>query len=131
MNRRYALIALLGTCLLMADPLAGGKYTGKWEGASGGSGDFRMTLTPAEEGKWTANISFSLGGQEVKCTVKSLSVDGSKLRAVYSFDLQGNQLESTIEGEMTGAKLGGKYTTKTAGDGSAVDEGTWATTAAN
>lgn len=132
MNRRIAILALFTLSLsLSADPLAGGKYTGKWEGTSGGSGDFRMTLTPADAGKWTAEVSFTLGGQDVKCTVKSISVTDSKLQVVYTFDLQGNVLESTVEGALTGKKLGGKYKTRAVGDGTAVDEGTWETTSAS
>jgi len=110
-----------------ADALAAGKYAGKWEGSSA-SGEFRMMLTSAPEGKWSADIVFTLDGQAVKCTVKSLTVAGSKLKAVYAFDLQGYDLESTIEGELSADKLGGKYTTRT-GDGTLVDEGTWQTTA--
>lgn len=113
---------------LAADPLAGGKYTGKWEGTSGGAGDFRMTLTPADGDKWSADVNFTLGGQEVKCAVKSIAVTDGKLRVVYTFDLQGNILESTVEGELKGKKLGGKYKTRATADGSAVDEGTWETT---
>lgn len=130
MNRRFALLLLLSVPLaLTADSVPAGKYSGKWEGASGASGEFWMTL--ASNGKWTAEIAFTLGGQDVKCTVKSLTVDGSKVHAIYSFDLQGNALESTIDGELSGKKLSGKYTTRVAGDGSAVDEGTWETTASD
>jgi hypothetical protein len=132
MQTRPVILALLTMALaLAADPLAGGKYTGKWEGTSGGSGDFRMTLTPADGGKWGVDVNFTLGGQEVKCTVKSIAVTDSKLRVVYTFDLQGNILESTVEGELTGKKLGGKYKTRATADGSAVDEGTWETSASN
>ncbi len=130
MQPRYAVVTFLAVCLMVtADPLTGGKYQGKWEGTAGGSGDFNMTLTAGDGGKWTADVVFSLGGQEVKCTVKSVTVTDSKLHVVYSFDLQGNKLESTIDGEKTGQKLGGKYTTRAVGDGTAIDEGTWATTA--
>ncbi len=119
-------------CLaLAADPIGARKYSGKWEGASGGSGDFLMTLMPADDGKWSGQISFTLGGQDVKCTVTALKVDGSKIHAVYTFDLQGTGLESTIDGEFTGKKLGGTYKTRTTGDGTAVDEGTWETTASS
>ena len=132
MHRRLFVLALLAIALpLAADPLAAGKYSGKWEGTSGGSGEFRMTLTPADGGKWGADVNFTLGGQEVKCTVKSISVTNSKLHVVYSFDLQGNILESSIEGELTGKKLGGTYKTRTVADGAAVDEGTWETTSSS
>lgn len=130
MLRRYAVLGLLAFSLpLIAEPVVPGKYAGKWEGVSGGSGDFKLTLA-SEGSKWTGNVLFTLGGQEVKCTVKSLTVNDSKLRVVYAFDLQGNALESTIEGDMSGSKLSGKYMTKTP-DGTAVDEGTWSTTATN
>ncbi len=130
MNRRHLLIALLAAALpLAAESVTAGKYSGKWEGASGASGDFHITLTSAGD-TWSADVNFGLGGQDVKCKVKSVSVDGSKIRVVYSFDLQGTELESTIEGERSDKGLGGKYTTRTTGDGSAVDEGTWQTTAA-
>ena len=125
---RILLVASLAVGISSAaDAVAAGKYAGKWEGSSA-SGEFRMTLTSAPEGKWSADIVFTLQGQAVKCTVTSLTVAGSKLKAVYSFELQGYDLESTIEGELTGDKLGGKYTTH-AGDGTQVDEGTWQTTA--
>jgi len=124
---RILVVAILAVGISSAaDALAAGKFEGKWEGSSA-SGDFRMTLTSASEGKWSADIVFTLQGQEVKCTVKSLTVAGSKLKAVYAFELQGYDLESTIEGELSGNKLGGKYTTQ-AGDGTQVDEGTWQTT---
>lgn len=127
---RILLVALLAVgTLSSADNLAAGKFSRKWEGSTA-SGEFRMTLTSAPEGKWSAGIMFTLDGQDVKCTVKSLTVVGSKLKAVYAFELQGYDLESTIEGELTGDKLGGKYTTRT-GDGTPVDEGTWQTVATN
>jgi hypothetical protein len=130
MQRRCAIVALFAAGLCFAaDPIGAGKYSGKWEGTSGGSGEFLIKLTPAEDGKWSGEISFTLGGQEVKCTIKALTVDGSKVHAVYTFDLQGNDLESTVDGELSGKKLGGTYKTRTVGDGSAVDEGTWETTA--
>jgi hypothetical protein len=131
MNRR-TLLGILALCAglpVAADPVAAGKYTGKWEGASGASGDFHITLASAPEGKWTSEVLFSLGGQDVKCEVKSIRVEDSKLHMVYTFDLQGTQLESTIDGEMSGKKLGGKYKTRVVADSSAVDEGTWETTA--
>ena len=41
----FRYLAPLFLCLtLAADPIAAGKYSGKWEGASGASGEFRMTL---------------------------------------------------------------------------------------
>lgn len=128
----FRYLAPLFLCLtLAADPIVAGKYSGKWEGASGAPGAFRMTLTSAADGKWSGEISFTLGGQDVPCTIKVLTVDSAKIHAVYTFDLQGTGLESTIDGELSGKKLGGTYKTTVAGDGSAVDEGTWETTASS
>lgn len=116
---------LLATCLVLsADNIAPGKYTGTWQGTSGGSGDIGLTLASAD-GKWTADVTFTLSGQDVKCTVKSLKVEGSKLEVSYTFDLQGLKLQSTVAGEMTGNKFTGKYHTVSVADGSAVDEGTF------
>lgn len=128
MIRRF--LALLSiTITLLAAPIAPGKYQGKWEGASGGSGDFKLTLTAGDAGSWKSEVTFSLAGQDVKCQVKSVTVNDSKLRVVYTFDLQGTVLESTIEGEQSGSKLGGSYKTRVVADSTAVDEGTWQTTA--
>jgi hypothetical protein len=118
-------IILIAAAALAADPIAAGKYTGKWQGDSGAGGDFVLTLTRAGGGPWKAEVSFTMGDQSVPCSVSALSVDGAKVHVVYTFDLLGAKLESTIDGERTGAKLSGKYRTRNAGDSSAVDQGTW------
>jgi hypothetical protein len=56
-------------------------------------------------------------------------VEGAKVKIVYEFYLAGNALESTLIGELKGSTLAGEYHTKSTGDGSAVDEGTWKGTA--
>ena len=113
-----------------ADTIAPGKYTGTWEGSSA-SGDFQITLTPDGDGKLTPDVTFTIGGQEVKTKVTSFKLDGTKMSVVYSFDVQGNSAESTVEGELKGSTLEGRYHTRLLPDGGAIDEGTWkATTAA-
>src|SRR5205814_4779345 len=81
-------------------------------------------LTQAEKGAWSAEVSFTLGDQEVKCTIVSVKVDGEKLVVVYDFSVSGLQAESTITGQLKGSTLEGTYSTKGA-DGSHVDDGTW------
>lgn len=103
------------------EPMAPGTYLGKWEGGGGG-GDFKVTLKK-DSGDWAGDVSFSMAGQEVKCKVKSIKVDGAKLEMVYTFDLQGTTLQSAIDGELNSGKLAGKY--KTTSGESAVDEGTF------
>ena len=121
---------LVATCLLLlqgsifAEPITAGSYSGHWEGASGASGDFHLALA-SDAGQWKAEISFGMNGQDVKCKVTALSVEGAKIHAVYTFDLQSITLESTIDGERAGSKLSGKYRTRVVADNSAVDEGSW------
>lgn len=119
--KTIALCLAATVCLLAAD--MAGSYKGSWSG--GANGDFRITLTPADNGEYKADIVFTMGTDEVKTKVKSVKVEGSKLDVVYDFDLQGNALESTVTGQLTGKTLEGTYKTKAVGDGSPVDEGTW------
>jgi hypothetical protein len=118
------LILFLGSFCIFAAGLAG-TYKGTYSGSSGASGDFVVSLTQAENGDWKSEVTFTLGGQDVKTKITSLKVDGSKVTIVYEFDLQGTALESTITGELNAGALGGDYHTKVVADGSAVDEGTW------
>jgi hypothetical protein len=76
-------------------------------------------------------VSFTVSDQDVKTKITSLKVDGAKLEIVYEFDLQGTVLQSTINGELDGQTLKGKYQTKVVADGSAADEGEWKATLAN
>jgi hypothetical protein len=118
---RLFAVALL---LAAADPVTPGKYTGKWQGDSGAGGEFVLTLSGGGGG-WKAEVSFTMGDQSVPCKVSALSVDGAKVHVVYTFDLLGAKLESTIDGERAGAKLSGKYRTRNVDGGAAVDQGTW------
>jgi hypothetical protein len=111
-----------------ADTIAPGKYTGNWEGSSGASGDLQITLTPDSDGKLTPDVTFTIGGQEVKTKITSFKLDGAKMSVVYSWDAQGNSAESSVEGELKGKTLEGKYHTRLLPDGGAIDEGTWKAT---
>ena len=124
---RWTLLFLAATLILFGQGLAG-TYKGSYSGSSGASGDFVVSLTQAENGEWKSEVTFTLGGQDVKTKITSLKVDGSKLRIVYEFDLQGTVLESTITGELNAGTLAGDYHTKVVADGSAVDEGSWKAT---
>ena len=121
---------LMAALAVLAEPLSVGTYKGKYEGSSGASGDFRVGLSKAGE-EWKGDVLFTLNGQEVKCKVTTIQVNGAKLKMVYSFDLQGTILESQIDGELSGGTLAGKYRTQVSGDGSTVDEGTFSTKAGN
>lgn len=121
---RLTLLVLLLAITLFAAGLAG-SYKGTWSG-SGGGGDFIITLTQSGS-DWKADITFGFSGESVKTKVTSLKVDGDKMTCVYTFDLQGNVLESTVKGTLKDGVLGGEYSTKAVADGSAVDAGTWTT----
>lgn len=108
------------------DKLAAGTYKGTYNGGAGG-GDFHLTLKPGAGGAFTAEVGFTIMGEEVPGKITSLKVDGAKIEMVYDFDLQGAKLQSAAKGTLTGKTLEGTYTTSA--DGSAVDQGTWKTTA--
>jgi hypothetical protein len=124
---RSIMLGLMASFILFAAGLAG-TYKGTYSGSAGASGDFVVSLTQSDNGEWKSEVTFTLGGADVKTKITSLAVDGSKVKIVYEFDLQGTALESTVTGELNGATLAGDYHTKVVTDGSAVDEGTWKAT---
>lgn len=117
-------IVFMAAALSAQDKLGPGTYKGGWNGAA--AGDFHLTILP---GGKSAEIGFTIEGQEVPCKVKSLKIDGGTIEMVYEFDLQGNALQSAIKGTLKGKTLEGTYKTTAPGSDSAVDEGTWKTTA--
>lgn len=120
--RKFILLFVLALISVFAQSVAG-SYAGSWSGAA--SGDFRMTLTSSEAGEWKADVTFTLGGQEYKTKVTSVKVDGNKLEITYQYNLQGNDLQSKISGELKDKTFEGTYKATTLGDGATVDEGTW------
>src|SRR5215472_2013826 len=124
--RRLNLVSSLLLLSSLAFAFAGpaGKYVGTWTGA-GGQGDFRIALAPgAAQGEWTAEVSFTLNGQEVKCKTAYIKIDGAKLEVAYDFNLGDFKARSTVVGQINGNDLSGDYSTK-GEDGSSVDAGTW------
>ncbi len=111
----------LTLCATAAD--LNGTYKGTWSGGQA-SGDITMTLRTVD-GAPKAEVTFNLGGQDIKCNVISLKVEGSKIEIIYDFDLGDTKLQSTASGQLNGKTLEGTYKTKSLADGSAVDEGTW------
>ena len=106
-----------------------GDFTGDWSGNSGGSGTFKLSVAD-DGGKPKCTVSFTYSGTEVQTNVTVCKIDGIKLEAQYDFDIGGNRLQSTINGELKEKTLQGKYQTKTLPDGSAVDDGDWKASAA-
>jgi|SRR5581483_607204 len=120
--RIVALLLILGLILCAAD--VSGTYKGTWTGGMA-NGDITMTFTSGADGGPKADVSFTVQGQDVKCNVTSLKVDGSKIEVTYDFDLGDTKLQSTATGTIDGKNMQGTYKTKSLADGSAVDEGTW------
>jgi len=120
--RMLTVFLLLAFVLCAAD--ISGTYKGTWTGGMA-NGDITMTFTSGADGAPKADVSFTIQGQDVKCNVTSLKVDGSKIEVTYDFDLGDTKLQSTATGTIDGKSLQGTYKTKSLADDSAVDEGTW------
>src|SRR5271167_4579880 len=102
-----------------------GKYKGSYSGAAGESGEIKVMLKQSDDGAWKSEVTFTYEGENIKTKIKSVTVDGAKVKIVYEFDLEDDGLESTLSGELSGTTLSGDYKTKAGADGSAVSEGTW------
>jgi hypothetical protein len=124
----FLLICLLVPVVAVALASPAGKYTGTWVGLQS-DGGINIELAQSAKGEWTADVSFTLGGQETKCKTIRIKVDGDKLDLAYEFNLGGLQATSTVDGKFDGDKLEGKYTTRSS-EGVDVDQGTFKTTLA-
>lgn len=114
------------TMLAFASTSPAGQYDGTWTGMQS-EGTIKIILAPAaDKGEWTADVSFTLAGQEVKCKTIRIKVDGQSLDLAYEFNISGLQATSTVAGKFDGSKLEGTYSTKSA-EGAAVDQGTFKT----
>jgi len=101
-----------------------GNYIVDWRGAFGTGGKFQLAVAP-NRGKHKCTVSFDYAGQEVWTNVTLFKIEGPKIEAQYDFDLGGNRLQSTIQGDRKGSALEGKYPSKALDSGAAVDEGDW------
>ena len=117
----FPLLLLLGAGKNLA-----GRYTGEWKSnGAAGSGSIHISLEPRSDAKWKCDVSFNVGGDDVKTTIRTCKVDESKLEASYDFELQGTALRSKITGQWNGKAFEGRYETTTVDGGEAVDDGTW------
>jgi hypothetical protein len=130
MRSILALSFVFSILCLAGDDIAAGTYSGKWEGNSGAGGDFRITLSADGAGALKPEVMFTAGGEEVKPKVTSFDITGPKIKIVYTYEIQGNQLESSVEGERKGNAIEGKYRARLLPDAGVIDEGTWRATSA-
>lgn len=123
--RVIACALLLAALALGEDSIVTGTYKGEWSGTSA-NGEIHVTFKAGADGKLAPEVGFTLGGQDVVCTMISYKIDGAKVTMVYSFDAQGTTLKSAADGTVKGKAIEGTYQT-TAGD-QAIDNGTWKAT---
>lgn len=115
------LIAFVG--LAFASDL-NGTYKGTWVSDNQGGGDLTMTFRGDSDSP-RAEVSFTNEGETIKCDVKSVKLDGSKLLLVMDYGAEGNRYEATLSGVVDGKLLSGTYKTKLLADDSVGDTGTW------
>src|SRR5215469_11844722 len=119
----FALIVCVGTAF--ASDLHG-TYKGTWASDNQGGGDLTMSFS-GDSGSLKAEVSFTNEGETVKCDVKSVKLDGSKLILVMDYG-EGDQNEAIVSGVLDGKLLSGTYKTKSLADDSPGDTGTWKST---
>ncbi len=117
----FALIAFVG--LAFAGDLKG-TYKGTWASDNQGSGDLTMSFT-GDSDSLKAEVSFTNEGETIKCDVKSVKLDGSKLLLVMDYGVESSRYEATLSGVVDGKLLSGTYKTKSLADVSAGDTGSW------
>jgi len=88
------LILALAVCWLGAVPAlfavqvtAGEQYAGMWTGTYDGSGTgrFEMTLDKSKDGAMTGEVNVTTDGGDYSAEFTSLSFDGAKMTAKYTF----------------------------------------------
>jgi hypothetical protein len=126
---KFLTLTLLFSLLLVraADSDLAGAFTGEWKsnGASGG-GSYSLTLQPGAAGAWTGQARFNVAGEDIKATVKQVTVTGQKVEITYDFETQGTALAGKASGELKGSTITGTYQSLI-GD-MVIDEGTWSVT---
>jgi len=124
MRTFFVLFLLLLLPAFAADTDIAGKHAGEWKSSSSDvGGPIRFTLEGAAGGAWKCELSFGLNGADVKTTMKTVKVEGSKIELLYDFDAGGMTLTSHVTGEWNGSGFKGSY--DTTGGGVPVDSGSW------
>lgn len=104
-----------------------GEFSGEWMGENGSSGSLKLTFKPGKDATWEMAATFTFEGSAIPTVTKSVVVDGSKLEAVFAWDVQGSSASSKLTGELKDDRLEGTYDSTTT-DGAA--KGKWKVTRA-
>lgn len=100
-----------------------GTYKGTWVSDNQGRGDLTISFRGRSD-SLRAEVSFTNEGQTIKCDVKSVKLDGSKLLLVMEYGAEGERYELTVSGVVDGKLLSGTYKTRSLAD-STGDTGSW------
>jgi hypothetical protein len=104
-----------------------GEFSGEWLGENGASGSLKLTFKPGKDAAWEMDATFTFEGSAIPTVTKSVVLDGSKLEAVFAWDVQGASASSKLTGELKDDRLEGTYDSTTT-DGAA--KGKWKVTRA-
>ena len=101
-----------------------GFWTGSWEG--GGSGGFDLTLEKGKDGAPAGRVSVT-GEPTYQATLKTVSLDGGKMKATYDFPPEPS-VEITLTATFEGRTAKGTWAAREKGSGGEVASGTWTVT---
>jgi hypothetical protein len=110
------------TATKVAKPSVAGTYAGKWKGPEDSGGELRVTLKADGNASWTAEAMFTYDGAEIATKMKTVEVDGTKVRLIFTWQIQETPGQSAMSGELSGDTLQGTYETTGAAGAS---KGTW------
>lgn len=90
-----------------------GEFSGEWQGDNGSSGTLQLTFKPGKDSAWTMEAVFTYEGTNVPTTTKTVQIEGSKLTAVFAWEIQGTSAASKLMGELKADQLEGIYESTT------------------
>ena len=90
-----------------------GEFSGEWQGEDGSRGTLKLTFNPGKDSAWTMEAVFTYEGTNVPTTTKSVQIEGSKLTAVFAWEIQGTAAASKLMGELKADQLEGIYESTT------------------
>jgi len=102
-----------------------GTWSGTWEGA-GQTGGFELTLQKPDKGPLTGSVSVT-GEPTYKAAIKTLTIEGNKLNAVYDFPAA-DGAEVVLACTFDGATCKETWLLREKASGNAAVDGTWSVT---
>ena len=99
-----------------------GHYLGKWKGTGESTGDLIIKLKKEGAAPWAVESSFTFEGTDIPAKPKSVEVDGTKVKMIFDWEIQGSAGQSTLVGELSGDTLKGTFETSGAAGES---KGSW------